>query len=195
MSPKLLNVLLVLAPVMLYNFVYLPLTTGEPSVLVSPEASISSLQSTRVQYINNLNLISEIQTSLKRINDDYKSVDPASSTKAELMLPDKIDQLKLRREVINIADAAGVALKDVSVKEDKGSNAAVGSYLVDFSFVSRYKEAKLLLGEYEKNKRFYTIESLTIKRMDTKSLKSDDIIKIDKDSLTISVTYRVNYLK
>ncbi len=193
MSPKLLNILLVLVPAMLYNFVYLPLTTGTPSVLLAPSASIRGLQTKNVQYANTLNLVTDIQTNIKKINDDYKAVSPATTTIVETMLPDTIDQLKLRKEVIAIADAAGVGLKEVKIREDRSST-AVGSYIIDFTFKARYKNAKLLLDEYEKNRRFYIINALNIKKIDPKGLSVEELQNIDKDALAITVSYRVNYL-
>lgn len=195
MSPKLLNILLVLIPAILYYFVYVPLTTGNPSAIFTPVASISSLQATNVQYTNTLSLISKIQTDIKKVNDDYKTLDIASTTKVEMMLPDSLNQLKLRREVTAISDSVGIGIKGLNVKEDKSSSANLGAYVVEFSFKARYKNIKLLLEEYEKNKRFYTIETLRISRVDVKNLKSEDLQNLDRDALLVFVTYKVNYLK
>jgi hypothetical protein len=195
MSPKLLNIVLVLIPAILYNFVYLPLTTGVDSVVMSPKASIRTLQDTNVQYANTLSLLGKIQTDIKKINDDYKSLDPATTSKVLIMLPDSIDTLKLRREVIAIADSAGIAIKEVSVKEDKGNSATLGAYIVEFSVKARYKNVKLLLEEYEKNLRLYTIESLRIARQDTKTLKAEELQNLDRESLMVTIAYKVNYLK
>jgi hypothetical protein len=195
MSPKLLNIVLALIPAILYNFVYLPLTTGVDSVVMSPKASIRTLQDTNVQYANTLSLLGKIQTDIKKINDDYKSLDPATTSKVLIMLPDSIDTLKLRREVIAIADSAGIAIKEVSVKEDKGNSATLGAYIVEFSVKARYKNVKLLLEEYEKNLRLYTIESLRIARQDTKTLKAEELQNLDRESLMVTIAYKVNYLK
>lgn len=196
MSPKLLNILLILIPVILYYGVFNPLYTGNPGLIWAPESSIAALQGANVQYSNTMGLVSEVQRGIKKINDDYKVVEATTTKKIEAMLSDKIDSIKLKKEVIAIAEVVGVAVSSVSVREDaRFPVPGTGSYLVSFSFKARYPTIKALLQAYERNTRFYTIESLAVNRQDSKGLSETDIKNNDTEALQVIAEYRVYYLK
>ena len=196
MSPKLLNILLILIPVMLYYGVFNPLYTGNPGLIWAPESSIAGLQGANVQYANTISLVSEVQAGIKKINGDYKTVEATTTKKIEAMLSDKIDPIKLKKEVITIAEVKGVAINAVTVRDEtRFPIPGVGSYLVSFSFKARYPTIKALLQEYERSTRFYTIESLSVTRQELKGLSEIEIKNNDIEALQTQVEYRVYYLK
>lgn len=196
MSPKLLNILLILIPVMLYYGVFNPLYTGNPGLIWAPESSIAGLQGANVQYANTISLVSEVQAGIKKINGDYKTVEATTTKKIEAMLSDKIDPIKLKKEVITIAEVKGVAINAVTVRDEtRFPISGVGSYLVSFSFKARYPTIKALLQEYERSTRFYTIESLSVTRQELKGLSEIEIKNNDTEALQTQVEYRVYYLK
>ncbi len=198
MSPKLLNILLVLIPAILYYGVFDPLYTGKPGLIWTPESSISALQSTNVQYTNTINLVSKVEKDIKKVNEEYQAIkaDATTTHKVMKMLPDSIDPIVLRSEVISIADNKGVSIIDVGIKEDaKNVPQGLGAYLVTFSVKGRYPVLKNLLQEYEKNLRFYTVETIDIQRQEAKGLTDKELLDFDKESLSAKLVYKVYYLK
>jgi hypothetical protein len=195
MSPKLLNILLVLIPVILYYGVFDPLYTGNQGLIWTPESSIAGLQAKNVQYENTYNLISKVEKDMKKINNDYISIPEATTTKVMEMLPDEIDPVRLRNEVISIADKAGVPISGVKIAEDNRVGVpGVGAYTITFEVETKYKELKNLLEMYDKNTRFYNIDSLRITRADPKGLSAQELLLFDKEKLQAGISYKVYYL-
>ena len=140
MSPKLLNVFLVLIPTVLYYGVISPLYTGEAGLIWTPESSIATLKAQNVQYANTINQISLVEQGVTTLNKEYASLDQSILDKTAIMLPDTIqDQVKLRNEILNIANKSGVALNGVSLTIDpKNRDQYVGNYIISFTFKARY---------------------------------------------------------
>lgn len=195
MSPKLFNILLVLIPVIVYYGVFDPLYNGNPGLVWTPESSISGLQAKNVQYTNTYNLISKVGKDIKKINDDYVAIPETTTATVTQMLPDEIDPIRLRNEVINIADKTGVPISTVKISEDnRVSVPGVGAYTITFDVKARYSDIKNLLVGYEKNTRFYNIDSLRISRIETKGLSPQELLVFDKEALLATVSYKVYYL-
>lgn len=195
MSPKLLNILLVLIPVILYYGVFDPLYTGNQGLIWTPESSIAALQAKSVQYTNTYNLVAKVEKDMKKINNDFVAIPEATTTKVTIMLPDEIDQIRLRNEVISIADTVGVPVSAVKITEDnRVSVSGVGAYTITFDIKAKYKDAKKLLEAYEKNTRFYNIDTLRIIRFDPKGLSAQELLLFDKELLQITISYKVYYL-
>lgn len=183
-------------PLVLYYGFFDPLYTGNPGFVWTPESSIRQLQSSNVQYANSLVLVSDVDQRVKKINQDYKLVSSTTTSKVELMLPDSIDPIKLRNEVIAIADKAGISINGLTVNtDDIKSNSNVGAYIISFTVKARYASIKKLLEEYEKNKRFFTIDSLAIRQQDTKNLSPEEVSRLDKEAIQATVRFNVYYLK
>ncbi len=196
MSPKLLTVLLVLVPTFLYYGFIKPLHYGTTGFVWTPEYSIPQLQSQNVSYKNALNQITEVQRGAAKLNTDYLAVSPELKIKSKIMIPDEVNVLKLINEVKAIADNAGVSVGQVTVTEDKiYKNRNLGSYVVVFNLKARYPAFKKLMEAYEKNMRFYVINAISIKRPDEGQTGDAGVVVFDKEALTISVSFRVFYLK
>ena len=169
MSPKLLNIFLGLVIGLLYLGVYKPLDTGLAGIGWTPDSSISALKATNVQYANTLKLVTDVETGVKKINQNYTSISEATTTLVETMLPDYVDPIQLHNEIVNIADTAGVSVTAINITLFGRNNiAGVGSYVVSFIVKGRYPLIKNLLQEFEKNKRFYNIDALNIEKQETK---------------------------
>ncbi len=196
MSPKLLNVLLALIPLVMYYGFIEPMYTGNPGIVWTPTNSINGLQSTNVKYVNAINLVTAATLGIKKINDDYEAISATTTKKLEEMLPDSIDRFKLRNEVLSIADNIGVAITDVSISEGtKNPNPNTKSYSISFIVKARYPLLKKLFMEYEKSTRFYVIESILINTVDAKGLTAQDLLLFDNEALVANVVYTVSYLK
>lgn len=198
MSPKLFNILLVLTLLVLYFGFLQPMYTGNPGIIWTPENSIPSLKSQNVLYSNTLNQVELVRTSIEKINTDYKNISPELRSKVTVMLPDTIDPIRLRNEVTTIADKAGLALTGLNVTTDpKNTSKETNSFIVSFSFKGRYPVFKKLMEAFERNLRFYTVESVIIQRQDKKddSITDPAALADDAEKLFISVVFKVYYLK
>ena len=181
---------------MLYYAVFQPLYTGNPGLIWTPASSIAGLQSQNVQYANTLNLITNVEKDIKKIDADYKSIPATTTKKIETMLPDTVDPIRLRNEALAIADAAQVSISNLRVSEyTKSLPSEVGAYQVDFAVNARYPLLKKLLEGFEKNLRFYSIETIGIQRPIAKDLTAAELLLFDKESLSTTVSYKVYYLK
>lgn len=183
-------------PVVLY-FAYLdPMYSGSPGLIWTPEKSISDLQAMNVQYENTKNQVDLIQKAVDSINKEYTSIPQETIDRANLLLPDAIDKINLRKEVVAIADKAGVALNGVTVTDDtKNQSTVVGSYIVTFSVKVRYPVFKALMESYERSTRVFMIESVTIKKIEGKDLDKDVSLVDNQDKLNCTVFLKVTYLK
>lgn len=196
MSPKLLNIILILVPTALYLGFITPILEGTSGLGWAPERTIAALQSQNVAYANALNQVGEIERSAQKINKDFLAITPEIQATTSIMLPNSIDPIKLRSEVITIADNAGIAISGLSVVPTilvgKGN---VEAYTVSFSLKTRYATFKKIMEVYEKNLRFFIISSITIRRPEGGQVGSDPNAPLDKEALDIRVTFRVHYLK
>jgi hypothetical protein len=193
MSPKLFNILLVLTPLVLYFGYLSPMYEGVPGFVWTPEASITVLQAQNVQYTNALNQVKLVEDAMNKINKDYTAIDPAVKDKVSLLLPDSVEPIKLRNDVVAIANTSGIALSGLQVSPSvKVKSQNVGLYTVAFTVSAHYSVFKKLIESFEKSTRLFILESIVINRPE----KKDDKTGInDSENLNFVVTYSVNYLK
>ena len=152
------------------------------------------LQSQNIQYTNAFDQVSLVEKEIEKINKDYLSVDSKVKDKALLLLPDSVDPIKLRSEVVSIANDAGVAISGLTVTVNGRQQAKeVGSYLVSFSTRSHYSVFKKMIEGFDKSTRFFVLESVSIQRPDSK--EAGVAVIDDGETLNCLVTFRVYYLK
>lgn len=198
MSPKLLNILLILTPVILYFGYIDPFYNGTPGLIWTPDKSIFVLQADNQQQIASLDKVDTFASDVKRVYKSYTEIDPDTKLKVETMLPDQIDPIGLQNEVEAIASKKGIALGSIAVKSNAESrnNITLGAYSVIFDMKAHYSVFKDFMDVYEKNMRYYVLDSVRIKRPDKK--KTGDSTKVDQEDdslLLISVVSKVYYLK
>lgn len=194
MSPKLLNILLALLPLVLYFGYIDPAYTGAPGFFYTPEKGLMALRTDNDQYSSTLTKIVTVEEGIKRVAKSYNEVDPELKKKVEIMLPNSLDTVKLRNEIVTIGNKAGVAVTGVKVEPDsKSSNADVNAYLVTFTFKAKYSTTKKFLELYEKNLRFFVLETIAIKHQE----KKDDgtLSAEDPDTLSVGISSRVYSFK
>ena len=167
--------------------------TGTPGLVWTPPASIESLQTQNVQFINKLAQITAIQKEVDALEKDYEAIPATTTEKVEMMLSDNIDQVKLRNELLNIASRSGVSISEIAISE-ASNNADVGAYNVTFSFQAKYTVFKEVMANFEKNLRFYNIQTVSIRRQAGVLVKDTNSL-IDKEKLGITVMFSVYYLK
>lgn len=193
MSPKLLNILLIICSVVLYIGYLKPMYTGAPGVIWTPEKSLSALKNENVQYANAINQIELIRREAEKINKEYEAIDKEVVTKAELFLPKVIDPLKLRNDVISIASKSGIAISGLTVTHD----ATNSFYKVSFAMKTRYSLFKNFIQNYEKSTRVFSLSVLTIARIDDGENKNLTLSEMEDNEgkLNIRVESRVYYKK
>jgi hypothetical protein len=196
MSPKLLNILLILFPVALYLGYIDPVYSGTPGLVWTPESSIFALQSQKIQYENSIAQVDLIESEMTKINKSYLDLNKDIKTKVETMLPDNLDPFKIRNEVTSIANKNGLAVSGLKVVDvSRTKDPKIGGYKIMFSVKSNYVSLKKLVEEYEKSLRFFVVESVTISH----SIKKDEggnIVNNDNDdTLDTSISFEVYYLR
>lgn len=189
MSPKLLNILLIVAPVVLYMVLIKPLLSGT-GTFWAPEMSIKDLQRVNAEYSAALSNTAIIENGIEAIHKDYLKIDTNILNKNAQLLPKQLDEARLRNEVVSIATKQGIAIDSLEVIKDKRGTKSADFYTVSFSLKSRYPAFKKLLEEYEKSTRFYHIESLSISRQ--KEDQESGAVLSDKDILTILIKFKVH---
>lgn len=189
MSPKLFTIFLIIVPVVLYMIVIKPLLTGVGPIW-SPNSSIESLQQTNMQYSAALQNTELIKSNIKTLHDDYTKINSDILEKNAVMLPASLDEAKLRNEVTAIANKQGIAIENLQVKKDNNRNTKIADYLIiSFGFKAGYPALKLLLTEFDKSKRFYHVDSLTISRPKVEENKTK--VVSDSDILNVQLSFRV----
>ncbi len=189
MSPKLLNILLIVAPIVLYMVLIKPLVTGVGTFWY-PEMSIQALQRVDAEYSAALSNTEVIEKGIGAIYKDYTDLKPEVINKNAQLLSDKIDEAKLRSEIVAIATKQGLAIDSLNVTKDRRGSKAADFYVIEFGLRSRYPAFKKLLEEYDKSTRFYHIDSLSLARQKEDDQSTQSLS--DRDILTIQVKFRVH---
>lgn len=195
MSPKILTFLMVLISIVMYYGVIIPLQDGTPGMIWTPEYSIPALQSKNSSYAEAIAQANAIEAGAAKINSDYLAVSSSTIEKSLIMIPNSVDKLKLLNEVNAIANKEGVSISSVLVREESRFKSVnnVGAYSVSFSVKSRYPAFKKLMQAYERNLRFYVVNSITIQHP-KESEGQQSTSNFDREALTMNVTFRVFYL-
>lgn len=172
MSPKLLNSLLLMGSFVLYYLVIGPLYSGEDTGVWVPEKSVTSLQDAIAQYDGTIDKVDALVKNAATLGKDYNAI-VASTTRSnmEIMVPNKIDEVRLLSEVTTLANTSGVATKDIAVKDKNG---AFPKYTISFAAKATYGQFKDFIKLYETSLRLYTLDSVSFK-----TVPGDDVMKFD----------------
>ena len=183
MSPKLLNILLILASFSLYYLVIGPIWTGGGPIW-APAQGISTLMSQDKQYKDTISSADNLSTQGEKLKSQYKAVSDETKQKLAIMVPQKIDKVRLLSEIDNIANQSGVALSNVSAIDIATIDKLKGSYNISFSVKTTYTKFKEFMRNYENSLRLFTLESVNF----TAPEKIDDLTDF-------KVTLKTYYLK
>ena len=197
MSPKLLNILLVLTIVILYYGYLNPMYTGQAGLVWTPESSIGALQAQNIQYINTFNQIDFVKHGAELLNKDYLAIDDETKKKVNKMLPNSIDPLKLRDEVISVSNRTGVPLVGLSIEPYTGLGipGGMGAYRISFNMNMKYSAFKEFMTEYQKSIRVFSISTLAVTRRTSTEYDKDLSLEDNQEILDFSVVTRVLFLR
>lgn len=160
MSPKLINILLLVSTFAVYYLLMVPIWSGNGSLWTPTGGGINTLRSTESQYIDASLKATDLFDQGNELKSQYKDVSDEIKQKMILMVPLKIDKIRLLSEIDNIASQSDIALSNVSVNEVSSSDKLKGSYDVSFSVKTTYPEFKKFMRNYENSLRLFTLESV-----------------------------------
>lgn len=195
MSFKLLNTLLIALSAVLYLGFLSPYYTGTGGLFWTPEKSIKELQSQNVQYTNTLNQINLIKDAANALSKDFSSVPEDVVSKVNVMLADSVDPVKLRNEVLYIAGQSGIAVNNLEVVKDQRGEKNLNFYRVSFSMKARYADLKKFVEKYERSKRLFVVENVSISRQKIDERDKSNKENIDESALDVRIVSRVYYMK
>lgn len=157
MSPKLLNILLIVSSYVLYFYILVPVYTGVDSVLLTPgDNNIKSLIETKEKYILANESIEGLVNEANSLQSKYDSFDQKTKDNIMIMIPESVDSIKLLSELSRIAHERNVPIDGLSVK-DKNT----GEYSVSLSIMATYSQFKDLITYYENSMRLLAVQSVT----------------------------------
>lgn len=181
-------------PVVIYYAYLDPMYSGGVGYIWTPESSLRVLQQKNVDYETSLEHIALIEKEASSLNKDYSSISEEDKKKVFALLPDNIDPLKLRNELVFIANKAGIDIATPRVEVDtRNQHPALGSYIVTFSFRAHYENIKVFIEIYEKNLRLFIPDSFAISRIEKKTEVTE--ANYDPELLSVIISSRVYYLK
>lgn len=183
MSKNLLNLLLVVATVAVYLMAIKPLYTGQGGI-VQPEQSVKDLMTLNKQHDEALEKAESAMSQADSLKAKYERVSDEDKAKMAIMVPDKIDKVRLLSEVLNVAQDAGFFLSDLSYSEGGNASGGKSAVTVSFSVKTTYERFKALINNFEKSMRLYSVDSVSF----TSPEKEGDMI-------TFQVKLQTYYLK
>ena len=189
-----LTILLILAPAFLWYGFYKPLFEGSTGLGWMPASTLPALQNENVNLQNALDQISSVEKGAKKLNDEYLLITPEVKEKLMIMLPNTIDRVKLINEVKAIAEKSKVFVNGTAMEDTRPVGRNVGAYTVTLTFKARYDVIKKLMENYEKNMRFFVVESVSLKRPENGEGQTGNGV-FDSEALNAGITFKVYYFK
>lgn len=174
MSPKILNILLIISSVVLYYYVVDPLYSGADSTFFSGDKNIPKLIEKRNTYDKTIEafplILSQAATNQKQFEalqqDDIKTI--------MTMVPVSVDDIKLMSEITNIAAESGIPLDNMGIKDK------IGEYTVSFTVLTTYTNFKKIIALFEKSMRLFTLQSVSF----TPGKTEEDLVKYNVEFST-----------
>lgn len=184
MSPKLINILLIVSSVALYYLIISPLWSGVGSVWKPERGGVTTLKVQSSQYKEAMDRAESIFKQGEDLKAEYGLITEAEKQKMLIMVPVKIEKIHLLSEITNIANESGLALSNLSASEINSVDKLRGSYNISFGTKTTYGTFKKFMRNYENSLRLFTIDSVKFSIPDK-----------DEDFIDFKVTLKTYYLK
>lgn len=166
----------------MYFLAIKPLYTGEGGI-IHPAQSVKALRSLNSQYDGTLKNAESLVNQAKTMRAQYSAISPEDKAKIAVMVPESVDKVRLLSEVYGLGEDAGFSLDSLSYT-DGGSIAGKGIVNISFSVKTTYPRFKVLMDNFEKSMRLYSIEGVSF----VSPQKEGDLI-------TYQVRLKTYYLK
>lgn len=145
--------------------VLMPLYNGEGSSLYTPGRGYTVLKQNIVNYDASLAQATGIVKKADDFKQKYANIKIEDVETLKIMVPDDIDEVKLRSEFSSILSNAGYPSNEISVSK-KGDSQAIpgaGVYLISFAIEdSSYEKLKEMIYTLERSKRIFAIKSISV---------------------------------
>lgn len=184
MSPKLLYTLLAVGSFALYYLLLSPLWTGAGSVWAPSSGGVKDLRTQHAQYEASVEEAKDLFGKGKKLQAEYESVDSAMRDQMAVMVPEKVDPVRLLNEITAIAKASGLSIAGLSSTETATGDKLRGAYDISFGVQTSYPKFKEFIHNYETSLRLFTLQSVSF----ASPAQADDLI-------TFQVKLRTYYLK
>lgn len=124
MSKNLFNLLLISVAVGSYFLLIGPLYRGN-GIIWEPKESIKSLRVSNEQYSQALVQAAQLYSQAQNLDAEYESIDDETKEKMKKMVPEDIDPVRLLSEINGIANSQGLALINMTYKENAPQTSTV----------------------------------------------------------------------
>lgn len=162
MTPKLLNILLIIISGVLYIYVVNPLYSGTDSFFFASGQDIKSLTTKLATYDATIAEVPNIIKKAKDAKDQYDKISEDDRKKILTMVPVSVNDIKLMSEITNIGTEALTPIDGMGVK-DKGlaKNSKEGEYSVSFTVLTTYTNFKKMMAYWESSMRLFRLQSVS----------------------------------
>ncbi len=180
MSPKLLNILLLVASFVLYYYVINPLYFGAASNFFDVEKSIPRLTERVNTFDKTIAAVKTVKAHSEESFAKYSTLTEEDKKKILTMVPVEVNDIKLMSELVKISELTksegdqGVAMDGMGIK-DKG-----GLYSVSFNINTTYANFKKMMKIWESSGRLFSMQSVTFNPGKTE----EDLIKFNIELYT-----------
>lgn len=176
MSPKILNIFLIISSFVIYFYVAKPLYSGSNSFLISPGNDIKSLTSKRADYDKTIEAVSDVFKQSDVAKKQYENLSDIDKKNILTMVPVTVDEIKLMSEITNLAVLSGIKMENMGIK-DRGVNKKdnFGEYTASFNFFDTYSNFKKSMVVWENSMRLFKIDSVSF----TPPATEDELIKFN----------------
>lgn len=158
MSPKLLNIFLILATVAIYYMVVVPLYTGK-GTLFNPGYGLRELQTKKAEANVAIEQLNTIIQDSEKLKSEYKSITEEDKEMLSVMVPNRSDVVRLNSEFDSMFTDLNIKPDNFSVSNSQTSNPESGEYTISFSVAVTYEEFKRIVDGLDKSKRLLVLSS------------------------------------
>ncbi len=178
MTPKLLNILLLILSGFLYFYIIEPLYTGSESFIFTQGQDLKTLMNERDTYDKTIAEVPKLIDKAAKAKASYDKISDTDRHNIMVMVPVSVDNIKLMSELTNIGVESGIPIDGMGVKDK-----SLGEYSVSFSVMATYSDFKNKVMPYwEKSMRLFTLQSVSFAPGKTE----DEVVKF---SVQLSTYY------
>lgn len=185
MPAKYFNLILLLATGVLVYQVLLPMYTGEGS-LYQPEKGYVALKASIASKEAALEQAKNIITQSKSIDKKFRDIDPEKVKMMAIMVPEYIDEVKLRSEITSILVKNNFSAEKLGFTNTGASTLFPGVYAYTITISvedTSYENLKKFLALLERSMRILSVKSVAV----TPAPKVGDMYKFDINIETYSI--------
>lgn len=178
-------------------FILILASVGIFFVVIDPQYDeIKELKFEREDNEATIRLAKELESKRGQLHADFNKISNEDREHLQKLLPDTVDNVRLILDINNISETFGIAIRDISIESEEGSNgegdsgdfvdntvidntASVGTITLGFSVSATYDTFKALMEDLENSLRVVDIRTLTIGGAGTENIFYDFDVVLD----------------